>query len=294
MASAPPGRLRNDRIHVQIIAGRRGVLAPHAEHVARLEIGKLTLPATTSRCIGCSRNSKPSTTPKLPPPPRTPQNSSLFSAALACRSLSVGRDQVNRVEVVDGHADSGAPGGRIHRPVSDRPRRYARPCRAESRAPAPALRDPPGRAACRPPTQTRLVCGSTRTPRIPDRSICSPRSQVDWPECAVAAALHRHQQVVCAREFDHRLDVGRARGLRDQGRVLVERRIQDHARLVVAGSPATSNGPRILAARSRISAASQRDFAAIAGDGQHVGGLICGERVSGAQAGNGCDGGEQG
>ena len=46
-------------------------------------IGQNTAPAMTCGPSGCSRNRKSVTTPKLPPPPRRPQNRSAFSSTPA-------------------------------------------------------------------------------------------------------------------------------------------------------------------------------------------------------------------
>ena len=60
----------------------------------------------TWRCMGCSANSNDVTTPKLPPPPRTPQKRSGFSSALACSEPAVGGDDVDRLEIVEREAES--------------------------------------------------------------------------------------------------------------------------------------------------------------------------------------------
>ena len=46
------------------------------------------------------------TTPKLPPPPRTPHKSSGFSSALACAQLAVGSDDVDGAHVVERQAEA--------------------------------------------------------------------------------------------------------------------------------------------------------------------------------------------
>src|SRR6266404_6296347 len=47
--------------------------------------GKITGPANTSRACGCNFRTKLVTTPKFPPPPRTPQKRSSFVVAFAVR-----------------------------------------------------------------------------------------------------------------------------------------------------------------------------------------------------------------
>jgi hypothetical protein len=139
----------------------------------------------------------------------------LFSSALVCRSFpsAVTRSTETRCRWP---CRSGAPGVRIHRPMSDHPRRYVRPCRAESRTPAPAPRDPPVQAACRPPPRhVWSACRLAHRAYPTSRSAAAIAGRL--ARVAVAAAFHRHQQVVSPCEVDHRLDVGRARGLRDQG-----------------------------------------------------------------------------
>ncbi len=144
----PAAGSAQDPCTVRPARSRRTARTCSARLVARA-IGKITDPAITSRCIGCRRNSKFVTTPKLPPPPRTPQNRSGFSLALACRSLSVGRDHIHRLEIVDRHAEAAGEAPETSAEWSGRPRRCARPCRAAPRARAPCTRGPPRRAACR-------------------------------------------------------------------------------------------------------------------------------------------------
>ena len=73
---------------------------------------------------------------------------------------------------------------------------------------------------------------------------------------AVAAALHGDEQLAFARKSDRVSDIRRAGRLHDERRVLVELRVQDAARRVVARSPASRSGPRRLALSSATAACS--------------------------------------
>ena len=64
-------------------AGRRRQVPPPLEHRLRVLGGKSNSATSARVPTSCSRNSNPVTMPKLPPPPRRPQNSSGFSVRLA-------------------------------------------------------------------------------------------------------------------------------------------------------------------------------------------------------------------
>ena len=127
-----------------------------------------------------------------------------------------------------------------------------------------------------------------------DKSICRPRSQVDWPEWLWPPHFTATSRLWARAKLHRRLHVRRAGGLRDEGGMLVEGRIQDQARLVVTGVA----GEQQRAAHSRREVAdigaAQRDLAAVAGDCRHVGHLAgAHHRVRNADAGKRCDGGQQ-
>ncbi len=76
------------------------------------------------------------TTPKLPLPPRRPQNKSGFSRRLACTQLTVRGHHIHRVEIVDGHPvaprdapESTAERQPAHTGVRDGPERRDQPLR---------------------------------------------------------------------------------------------------------------------------------------------------------------------
>ena len=207
--------------------------------------------------------------------------------------LSVGGDHVHRLEVVDRHAESAreateAAAGRqaAHAGVRHRAER-----RHESVRHALVIHLAEQRAALDPGApRARIHAHSAEIRQVDLHAAVAGR----LARVAVAAALHRDQQVVRAREGDGCLDVGRAARLRDEGRVLVERRIQDQARLVVA----VVAGEQQLAAHLRGEVAdivaAQRDLAAVAGDSRQVGDLAGSDhRIGGADAGNGDGGGQE-
>ena len=185
--------------------------------------------------------------PKLPPPPRSAQNRSGCSSALAVTQLAVGGDELERRARCRSSARTCAPASRRRRRASGRRRRScettptgtASPCRWVSRSRSPSVAPP-----C---TRTVRVSGSTSTPRMAERSMTRPSSQSARPGDVVAAAAHRDEQVVRAGEL-HRVDhVGDAEAAGDQPGMPVDRRVPDPARRVVvgdrrAGSPSGQGG----------------------------------------------------
>ena len=176
-----------------------------------LAIGKLSDPETTSRCIGCSRNSNPVTTPKLPLPPRTPQKRSGFSAALAWRScpsaVTMSTDSRLSIDIPNRRASRPKPPPNVRppTPVCDTvPSGVTNPCAMVSLSTWPS--------SVPPATFTR------RAPRIHANS--AEVRQVDLHAAiarrltgvAVTAALHRDQQIVGACKVHRRLDVRRVGG----------------------------------------------------------------------------------
>ena len=84
------------------------------------------------------------------------------------------------------------------------------------------------------PPATRAVCasGSTRTPRIADRSTTTASSQCRSRD-AVAASAHGDGQRVVGREADGGHHVAGVRRRDDDGRALVDHAVANRARLVV-------------------------------------------------------------
>ena len=162
----------------------------------------------TSGPTGCSWNSNEVTTPKLPPPPRTAQKRSLFSAALAVRSrpsaVTISTDRtLSRLRPCLPRSQPRPPAAARPRP-SPRRRRPALP----GRGAAPRGRNRPSCAAFTP--RPRRALGSTRTAFIRDRSIMMPPSHEPlpaelWPPQRTADA-----EPVLAREIDRVDGVGGA------------------------------------------------------------------------------------
>ena len=98
--------------------------------------------------------------------------------------------------------------------VETTPPGVASPKSCVSRSTSPQVA-PPWRGRCR-------ATGSTRTPRIGERSITRPPSHDGVAGHVVAAAAHRQQQAVLAGEVDRGDDVGGARAAGDQRRAAVD------------------------------------------------------------------------
>ena len=173
------------------------------------------------------------TTPKLPPPPRTAQKSSAFSSALAVtRSPSASTTSAaSRLSIV-------RPYPRVRWPIPPPsvspptpvvemiPHGTARPCSCVAASTSPQVAPPP--------TRTVRALGIDRD-RVQQREI-DDDAVVDAPEPAavVTAAADRQGQVVRAGEGDHARHVVRARAARDHRRPLVDHRVEQSTRLVVA------------------------------------------------------------
>ena len=96
---------------------------------------------------------------------------------------------------------------------------------------AAALRSP---QVAPPPTRAVWFSGSTRTPRIDERSMTIPSSHGAEARHAVRATADRDAQAVLAREPDGGHHVAGVRRLDDRGRLTVDHRVVDLPRLVVA------------------------------------------------------------
>ena len=77
--------------------------------------------------------------------------------------------------------------------------------------------------------------GSTRTPFIAREIDDQPVVDGAQPRAVVAAAADGHDDAVVTGEVDRGDDVGDSGALGDEGRVLVDHRVVDGARLVIAG-----------------------------------------------------------
>ena len=194
--------------------------------------GKNTSPPRTVGPTGCSAYSSDVTTPKLPPPPRSAQNRSLFSSALAWtrRPSAVTTSAPTRLSQV-------------------------RPClRSSQPMPPPRVKPPSPVVETRPPVtaspnawvswsksaQVAPPCATARRRLRVDRDGLHRREVEDDPAVAggepgdaVRAAAYRERQALAAGEL-HRLDhVGGAGAADDQRRMLVVRGVPDRTCLVV-------------------------------------------------------------
>ena len=174
-------------------------------------------PATTFGSNGWARNVKDVTTPKLPPPPRRPQNRSAFSVALARTSFARREDHVGGDEVVDRQAvrpvSQPTPPPRVRPaiPVPERrrsvpPGRTAR-SRDRCRRASPLLRPARGGVGV---DVDRLQSAEVEDDAVVDRPVAGD---------VVAAAADRQRQAGRTCERDRRRDVGRTRSLDDHRRV---------------------------------------------------------------------------
>ena len=204
--------------------GRRSQLAVDAQDVGRAcRPGRRPAPPMTIGPTACSRYSNEVTTPKLPPPPRRPQNSSAFSSSLACTSrpsavttsapirLSAGEavlahqpaDAAAEREAGDAGAGHEAAGGGEAERL-----RLVVEARSRSRRPA------------------RARCGAGIDLDALHRREVDDDAAVDAGEAgdAVPAAADRDGQLLAAGELERADDVGHAGAAGDQRGVAVDAR----------------------------------------------------------------------
>ncbi len=129
---------------------------------------------------GCSRNWNEVTTPKLPPPPRSAQNRSGFSSALACTSVPSASttSASSRLSIVRPYLrvrwPMPPPSVSPPTPVVEMiPHGVARPARGSPRSTSPQVRRR-RRARCARPASTSM-------PRSATRSMTTPSSQMPRP-----------------------------------------------------------------------------------------------------------------
>ena len=193
----------------------------------------------------CRRKLNRVTTPKLPPPPRSAQNSSGCWSRLAVRTGTVGGDDLDLGEVVDRPAEAAgqiakaAPQGQAgHTGLGHEAEHGGQPVGLG------CLVDLPEQTSR--PTWTTLASGSTATSRMRDRSRVRPPSAHGGSGDVVAPALDAEQQPVVPREPDRGGDVvGRGR-LEDEGGEPGRHAVPDRDGIVptlVAGAPAAGPGP---------------------------------------------------
>ena len=177
----------------------------------------------------CRRYSNDVTIPKLPLPPRSPQNRSALVRALAVsrRPSAVTTSADSRLSAVSPHLRSSQPlplpSVRPAMPVvENRPPVTASPKACVSRSKSPHVAPPSARAVDADPLHGREVDDDAAVAG----AVAGGR---------VAAAAHGDRQPVVAGEADGGDDVGRAGAPRDQRGAAVEHAVPDHPRLLIAG-----------------------------------------------------------
>ena len=227
------------------------------------------LPPTTSRCIGCSSNSRFVTIPKLPPPPRTPHSSSGFSSALACDELAVGRDDVDGAQVVERQAETPSDAAE---PAAEREPGHARVRHGAGRRHQTELHRlvvhvAEQAAAGNVGDALALVDAHAAHQReIDHQALVAGR----LARMAMPAALHGHEQARAAREIDGSANVGDAARLHDERRKLADRRVQHAPRVVVRGMARQQQIAAEALTELLHGGAFQRHFRAFAGHGVDV------------------------
>ncbi len=196
--------------------------------------GKTIRPLSTCGPTGWSWNSKRVTTPKLPPPPRSPQKRSWFSFSLACTWLpsAVTTSAESRLSTVMPYLrlsqPKPPPSVRPATPVVElMPSGVARPCAWAAASKSPRVQ--PGS------TLARRAAGSTWTRFIGDRSIISPPSHTAlpamlWPPPRIETSTlclpaNLTAWTTCSADVQRAISAGLA----------VDHRVPDLAHLVVGG-----------------------------------------------------------
>ena len=207
--------------------------------------------------------------------------------------FSVRADHIDRLEVVDGHAEA----------TRDSAEAAAQGQAADARVRHRSQRsDQALRHALEVHLSQQRAAGNRGTPRRRIDSHAAKSRQVDLhaaiagrlTRMAVATAFHGHEQVVSARESHGRLHVLGVAGLSNEGRVLVEGRIEYLARLVIALVAGQQQRSSHLRGELADLGGAQGDFPAFAGDGNHVGHLAGGRHgVGRTDHGNGRGRGQQ-
>ena len=170
-------------------------------------------------------------TPKLPPPPRSPQNRSVFSCFRGADHAAVGGDEID--------------GGQVVARPAEPPREVAEAAAERQPGAAGGGDEPEHRGQA---VELRLAVhvaeqaaglGARHAPRRIDPDAAHQRHVEHQPAVAdgqsgdvVAAALDRQRQAVLARGVDARDDVGDAETPDDQRRTPIDHRVPDRARLV--------------------------------------------------------------
>jgi len=196
-------------------------------------IGNIISPASTIGPSRCRRNSNSVTIPKFPPPPRTPQNRSGCSSALARKtppSASTTSAEI-RLSQANPYFDElqPYPPPRVNPPI---PVVVTRPPGVCSHTPAWRRRTRP----INPAARSRRTCPSTDHDRLQavqvDHDAGVARAQAGE---AVAAAADRHEPTAVVRHLDRLDHVLGGRAASDDRRVAVDHSVEHMACLVVAG-----------------------------------------------------------
>ena len=190
-------------------------------------------PLSTFGPTGWSWNSKLVTTPKFPPPPRSPQKRSAFSVSLArtWRPSAVTTSAESRLSTVMPYfrlsQPKPPPSVRPATPVVElMPSGVARPCACAAASKSASVQ--PGS------TVARRAFGSTWTRFISDRSIMRPSSQTALPAMLCPPPRIETSRLLLARELDGLDDIFGRRAAGDQRRPAVDHGVPDLAHLVVA------------------------------------------------------------
>ena len=211
-------------------------------------------PRFTSGPTSCSANSNSVTTPKLPPPPRSAQCRSAFSAADAVTTRAVGGDDARRHEVVAAQAvlarqpaDPAAEAQAGDAGVADHAARHGQTVLLRGR-----VEIGPGCAAAAARAARAGVDGDTS--RIALRSIIRPSSTTPWPaklwpppRTAISRSCSRANPIAAATS-------SRGSCARDQCGAAVDVAVPQRAGFVVTGV----TGDEQLAARSACGASRVR------------------------------------
>ena len=201
---------------------------------AASSIAKKSSTTWARRATGCSRNSNSVTTPKLPPPPRSPQKSSGSVGLVDTQPLAVGGDQLERRDVV---AREPELAGEPAHPAAER-----QPADAGVGHVARGRRQPVLHRGAIERAEQRAALDPGATALRIDAD-AAHRGQVDHqaavrdaqPEHAVPAAAHADLEVALAAVADRLDHVVRARTADDRPWPAVDHRVPHRSRLVVSG-----------------------------------------------------------
>ena len=218
-------------------AGVRRRSGPASPNRGRLGAGKSRSAISACVPVGCSRNSNSVTTPKLPPPPRSPQNRSAFSSGCA-HDVAGGGDHARRTPRCRRPARAAGRASPCRRRGSARRHRCATRCPRSwpaRRAGSPVERAEQ-RAALDPGAPAVRVHPDAAERREVDHQAVLGHGQADH---AVPAAAHADLETCCARR-DRDDDVRRRRHARSS-RPPVDHHVPHRAGRVVPSNARTQD-----------------------------------------------------